>query len=160
MPAIAAKHSAVRDALCSGIGARLIFMDATIMCRNLSDLNREGILALPINDSVIVEARNESKAFEIMERNLALKADAPDPQKSTRKSTYQIVDTSDEKSPPHLNTHLHNGHSGGAGRVVVAWAVPPVPSWVVALPAELASLAGVAWFYGAGELRGYEASLN
>ena len=57
MPAIAQKHSAVREALCSGIGARLMCMDATIMCRNLADLNREGVVALPIHDSV-----NESKA--------------------------------------------------------------------------------------------------
>ena len=48
MPAIARKHSAVEDALCSGIGAQLMFIDATIMCRNL---NREGIVALPIHDS-------------------------------------------------------------------------------------------------------------
>ena len=38
-------------------------MDATIMCRNLADLNREGIVALPIHDSVIVQAKHESKAF-------------------------------------------------------------------------------------------------
>jgi hypothetical protein len=66
MPAIARKHSAVKDALCSGIGARLMFTDATIMCRNLADLNREGIVALPIHDSVIVQAKHESRAFEIM----------------------------------------------------------------------------------------------
>jgi hypothetical protein len=50
----------------SGIGARLMFTDATIMCRNLADLNREGIVALPIHDSVIVQAKHESRAFEIM----------------------------------------------------------------------------------------------
>jgi hypothetical protein len=81
MPAIALKHSAVKEALCSGIGARLMFMDATIMCRNLADLNHEGIIALPIHDSVIVEAKNEGRALEIMERNLTLKTN----QKSDRK---------------------------------------------------------------------------
>src|SRR5215469_9550561 len=56
MPAIAQKHSAVKEFLCSGIGARLMCIDAKIMCRNLTDLNREGITALPIHDSVIVQA--------------------------------------------------------------------------------------------------------
>src|SRR5262249_34180819 len=42
MAAIVRKHSAVTDVLCSGIGARLMFVDATIMCRNIGDLNRQG----------------------------------------------------------------------------------------------------------------------
>jgi len=72
MTAIEFKHSVVKETLCSGIGAKLMFMDATIMSRNLADLNREGIVALPIHDSVIVQAKYESKTREIMERNLAL----------------------------------------------------------------------------------------
>ena len=144
MPAIARKHSAVEDALCSGIGARLMFTDATIMCRNLADLNREGIVALPIHDSVIVQAKHESKAFEIMERNLALKSAPEDSQKSAHVSASQVLDKLPLKEAPHLIPHLHNGHCGVAS---VGRLVPPVPSWVVSLPADLAALAVVAWFY-------------
>jgi len=119
MPAIARKHSAVEDALCSGIGAQLMFIDATIMCRNIADLNREGIVALPIHDSVIVQAKSKSAALEIMERNLALQTEALDPQKSTPKSAHDVIENAQEKAPPHLIPHLHNGHSGG-GWVEVA----------------------------------------
>src|SRR6516164_8503739 len=126
MAAIARKHSAVKDALCSGIGAQLMFTDATIMCRNLADLNREGIVALPIHDSVIVQAKHESRAFEIMERNLALKSGPQQQQKSAHKSASQVLDKLPQKEAPDLipdlNPDLHNGHSG-AGRVVVS---PPV----------------------------------
>jgi hypothetical protein len=151
MRLVAFKHSAVKEALCSGIGARLMFMDATIMCRNLADLNGEGIIALPIHDSVIVQAKNESTALEIMERNLAL----TEPRKSASPAAYQVPDKVQQKSPPHLNAHLHNGR-----RVVVGWLVPPVPAWVVVHSGDLASLAAVAWFYGAGEVVGFEASLK
>jgi hypothetical protein len=157
MDAIASKHSAVKEALCSGIGARLMCMDATIMCRNLGDLYREGIVALPIHDSVIVQAKYEGKAFEIMERNLALKTDAPEVQKSAHKSASQVIDKIGPKSPTDLNIDLHNGHSS-AGRTVVGWLVPPVPSWLVSLPSDLSALAVVAWFYGGGEVAGYEAA--
>jgi hypothetical protein len=118
MPAIARKHSAVKDALCSGIGAQLMFTDATIMCRNLADLNRHGIVALPIHDSVIVQAKHKGVAFEIMERNLALKSSPHKPPKSAHKSASQVADKAQGKAPPHLIPHLHNGHSG-AGRVSV-----------------------------------------
>jgi hypothetical protein len=153
MDAIASKHSAVKEALCSGVGAKLMFMDATIMCRNLADLNREGIIALPIHDSVIVEAKHESRAFEIMERNLALKSGPQESQKSAHESASQVLDKLPLKEAPHLIPHLHNGHSG-AGRVVGRLS-PPVPSWVVSLPSDLAALAVVAWFYGGqvGRLR-------
>jgi hypothetical protein len=117
MDAIASKHSAVKEALCSGVGARLMFMDATIMCRNLADLNRAGIVALPIHDSVIVEAKHESRAFEIMERNLALKSCPHAPPKSAHVSASQVADKAQVKEPPRLFPRLHSGHSG-AGRVV------------------------------------------
>jgi hypothetical protein len=153
MGAIASKHSAVTEALCSGIGARLMCMDATIMCRNLADLNREGIVALPIHDSVIVQAKYESVAIEIMERNLALKSGPHEPPKSAHVSASQVLDKLPLKEAPHLIPHLHNGHSG-AGRVVVGWLSPP-PSWVVvSLPSDLAALAVVAWFYAGGEVAG------
>jgi hypothetical protein len=155
MDAIASKHSAVKEALCSGIGARLMCMDATIMCRNLADLNREGIVALPIHDSVIVQVKHESKAFEIMERNLALKSAPEDSKKSAHKSASQVVDKLPLKEAPHLIPHLHNGHSD-AGRVMVGWLSPPVPSWVVSLPSDLAALVAVAWFYGGQGVVGYE----
>src|SRR5262249_30372389 len=156
MDAIAFKHSAVREALCSGIGARLMCMDATIMCRNLADLNREGIAALPIHDSVIVQAKYEGKAFEIMERNLALKSGPQQPEKPAHKSASQVPDKSAPNEAPDLNFDLHNGHSGG--RVVVAWLVPSLPFWVVSLPSGQAALAVVAWFYGGGRVGGYEAA--
>jgi hypothetical protein len=118
IPAIERKHSAVKEALCSGIGARLMFTDATIMCRNLADLNREGIVALPIHDSVIVQAKYEGRALEIMERNLALKSGPHAPPKSAHESASDVVDNAQVKQPPHLLPHLHNGHSGD-GRAVV-----------------------------------------
>ena len=34
--------------------------------------------------------------------------------------------------------------------------VPPLPTWVVFLPSGQAALAVVAWFYGGGEVAGYE----
>jgi hypothetical protein len=151
MPAIAQKHSAVREALCSGIGARLMCMDATIMCRNLADLNREGIVALPIHDSVIVQAKNEGRAFEIMERNLALKSGPQQSEKSAHKSASQVIDNLSPNEAPDLIPDLHNGH-----RAAVGWLVPLLPSWVVSLPSDQAALAVVAWFYGGGEVAGYE----
>ena len=63
-------------------------MDATIMCRNLTDLNREGIIALPIHDSVIVSAKYGSRAFEIMERNLA-----SGPQHSKKSAHKSVIET-------------------------------------------------------------------
>ena len=132
-----------------------MFIDATIMCRNLADLNREGIVALPIHDSVIVQAKYESRAFEIMERNLALKSGPKDSQKSAHKSASQVLDKLPQKEAPDLipdlNPDLHNGHSG-AGRVVVV--SPLVPSWVVSLPSDLAALVVVAWFYADGIVGG------
>ena len=132
-----------------------MFTDSTIMCRNLADLNREGIVALPIHDSVIVQAKYESTAFEIMERNLALKSAPKDSQKSAHKSASQVLDNLPQKEAPDLipdlNPDLHNGHSG-AGRVVVV--SPPVPSWVLSLPSDLAAFAVVAWFYADGEVAG------
>src|SRR5262249_9095587 len=136
-----------------GIGARLMFMDATIMCRNLADLNRAGIVALPIHDSVIVPAKYEGKAFEIMERNLALKSGPHEPPKSAHKSASQVADKAQVKAPPRLVPRLHNGHSG-VGRVAGRLS-SPVPSWVVSLPSDLAALAAVAWFYG-GQVAAYE----
>jgi hypothetical protein len=115
MPAIARKHSAVKGALCSGIGAQLMFTDAKIMCRNLADLYREGIVALPIHDSVIVQAKHESRAFEIMERNLALKSAPEGSHKSAHVSASQVLDKLPLKEAPHLIPHLHNGHFGGGG---------------------------------------------
>src|SRR5262249_41661933 len=114
-------------------------------------LNREGILALPIHDSVIVQAKYESRAFEIMERNLALKSGPQEPQKSAHKSASQVLDKLPQKEAPDLIPDLHNGHSG-AGRVVVVSL--PVPSWVLSLPSDLAALAVVAWFYAGGEVTG------
>jgi hypothetical protein len=102
MLAIARKHSPVKEALCSGVGAKLMFMDATIMCRNLADLNREGIVALPIHDSVIVQAKYESRALEIMERNLALKSAPEDSQKFAHKSASQVLDKLPQREAPDL----------------------------------------------------------
>jgi hypothetical protein len=147
MAAIVRKHSAVSDALCSGIGARLMFVDSTIMCRNLGDLNRQGIVALPVHDSLIVQTRREGKALEIMERNLALKTERREPPKLTS----HAVDKAPLKDAPDLIPDLHNGE-----RVVVGWLVPPLPSWVVSLPSDQAALAVVVWFYGGGEVAGYE----
>ena len=83
-----------------------MFTDATIMCRNLADLNREGIIALPIHDSVIVQAKYESRAVEIMERNLALKSGPHAPPKSAHESASQVADKAQGKAPPHLFPHL------------------------------------------------------
>jgi hypothetical protein len=128
----------------------------TVMCRNLTDLNREGITALPIHDSVIVSAKYEGRAFEIMERNLALKSGPQRSEKSAHKSASQVLDKLPQKEPPDLIPNLipdlHNDHSG-AGRVVVEVS-PPVPSWVVSLPSDLAALAVVAWLYADGEVAG------
>jgi len=68
---------------------------------------------------VIVQAKSKSAALEIMERNLALQTEALDPQKSTPKSAHDVIENAQEKAPPHLIPHLHNGHSGG-GWVEVA----------------------------------------
>jgi hypothetical protein len=136
-----------------------MFIDAKIMCRNLADLNREGIVALPIHDSVIVQAKYESRAFEIMERNLALKSGPQQSEKSAHKPASQVLDKLPQKEAPDLIPDLipdlHNGHSG-AGRVVEVVS-PPVPSWVVSLPSDLAALAVVAWLYAGGEVARYSA---
>jgi hypothetical protein len=136
MQGVMAKHSGVSDHLCSGMGANLMFTDSKIMCRNLIDLNRAGILALPIHDSVIVQAKNGSKAMEIMERNLTMELDHSAPQKSAS----HVVETTKENIEP----LPHNGQGGRPG-VVVA---PAVPAWVAWLPPEQASLAVLAWHYG------------
>lgn len=134
MQAVMVKHSAVSDHLCTGMGAHLMFTDSKIMCRNLIDLNRAGILALPIHDSVIVQAKNGSKAMEIMERNLATELDHSTP----KKSATHIVETTGENIEP----LPHNGHGEGGPRGGA------VPGWVAWLPPGSASLAVLAWHYG------------
>jgi hypothetical protein len=134
MQLVAAKHSEVKGHLCTGIGAQLMFTDSKIMCRNIADLNKAGILALPIHDSVVVQAKNGSKAMEIMERNLAMELDHSTPQKPAR----QVAETTREN----IDSVPHNGH-GGVARP--GWAAP---AWVVWLPAEQASVAVLAWYYG------------
>ena len=85
-----------------------------------------------------------------MERNLALKSGPQQPQKSAHKSASQVLDLLPQKEAPDLIPDLHNGHSGG-GLVTVGWLSSPVLSWVVSLPADLAALAVVAWFFAGGE---------
>jgi hypothetical protein len=82
-----------------------------------------------------------------MERNLALKTE----RRVATKSASHAVDKAPLKEAPNLIPDLHNG-----GRVVVGWLVPPLPTWVVFLPSGQAALAVVAWFYGGGEVAGYE----
>src|SRR5262249_55178829 len=100
---------------CSGIGAQLMFTDATIMSRNIADLNRAGIVALPIHDSVVIQAKYNSKTLEIMERNLALKTSPKTISPVTNPVTSHVIDKSGLKSPPHLITHLHNGEGCAVG---------------------------------------------
>jgi hypothetical protein len=159
MKRVALKHSDVKHALCSGLGAKLMFMDATIMARNLADLNRLGIVGIPVHDSVIVEAKYESLGMEVMERNLGIV--------SVRDPVNYVAEEQQEKSiqvpssVPRSVPHSGEVFAAPAGRLGVAWSVPPIPSWMVTLlPADMASLATVAWFYGAGEVQGYERTLQ
>jgi hypothetical protein len=115
MQAIKAKHSTVADRLCLGLGAHLMFTDAKIMCRNLAALNRAGIRALPIHDSLVVPAKNEGLAMEIMEQNLATELGPKTGQKSSLVEPKKLTSHVSEIMRETIESLPHNGENGGGG---------------------------------------------
>ncbi len=69
--AMLAKHAPIADALGTGAGRRLMYRDSRIMLDTLKGCERAGIAALPVHDSFIVPASQESKAAEIMQEAYA-----------------------------------------------------------------------------------------
>src|SRR5262249_12525075 len=63
---IKARHAAVAPLFCTGIGHRLMFIEATILVEVLLRLIDTGITALPIHDAVIVAKASAGTARDIM----------------------------------------------------------------------------------------------
>ena len=61
------KHSYIENYFCSGIGAILQRYDSDIMAEILDKCLEEGIVALPVHDSVIVKKKHLEKVKNIME---------------------------------------------------------------------------------------------
>ena len=60
------KHAPIADCLGSGVGIKLQFRDSEIMSDILDACVDEGIVALPIHDSVICPESRENRVIEMM----------------------------------------------------------------------------------------------
>lgn len=60
------KHTLIADAFGTGAGLRLQRRDSDLALAIISELREEGILALPIHDSFIVQQKEHDKLFESM----------------------------------------------------------------------------------------------
>lgn len=60
-------HTAIAEYFGTGLGRKLQFIDSEIAVDILMDLASDGIVALPIHDSFIVQERHENKLRELME---------------------------------------------------------------------------------------------
>lgn len=60
-------HVGIADYFGTGLGRKLQFLDSEIAMDILMDLAAEGIVALPIHDSFIVQERHEGRLRELME---------------------------------------------------------------------------------------------
>ena len=65
--AIKEKHAAIASVFERGIGFRLMRIESDILVRVLFKLGREGIVALPLHDSVLVTRPNAARAKSVME---------------------------------------------------------------------------------------------
>lgn len=66
---IKAKHQLISKYFCSGIGLELQRKDSDIMANILEKCLEEGIIALPVHDSVIVKKKHLDKVKKIMEQS-------------------------------------------------------------------------------------------
>ena len=64
--AIAKRHSAIAHEFCKGRGAELMNLDGKLMREVLHRLTRDGVCALGVHDSVIVQSRYSRKAAAVM----------------------------------------------------------------------------------------------
>lgn len=64
--AIKEKHAAIASVFERGIGFRLMRIESDILVRVLSKLGSEGIVALPLHDSVLVARPNAARAKSVM----------------------------------------------------------------------------------------------
>lgn len=72
-------HSAIAEYFGTGLGRKLQFIDSEIAMGILTDLSAEGIVALPVHDSFIVQARHEGRLVELMKCHyLARMGSTPD----------------------------------------------------------------------------------
>jgi hypothetical protein len=69
--AMRARHAPVADAFGSDIGVRLMRIESDIMMRTLGLCMSAGIVALPIHDGMVVQARCRDKAVEVMQEAFA-----------------------------------------------------------------------------------------
>ena len=66
MSAIRAKHGAVAQKFYGGVGMQLMRLESDILVEVLLAANREGIVALPVHDAVLVRTSHQDRAVEIM----------------------------------------------------------------------------------------------
>ena len=69
--AIAKKHKKIADDFCTGKGPVLMNMDGRLVREVCWRLTQDGICALAVHDSVVVDARYESKAKTVMQEEYA-----------------------------------------------------------------------------------------
>lgn len=60
------KHKAISKYFCTGYGVKLQFIDSQIAEETLLNLSKEGIVALPVHDSFIVQKTHKGKLIETM----------------------------------------------------------------------------------------------
>jgi len=72
--AITKRHQAVADFFYAGVGLRLQNTDANMAEGVLLNLLRQGIVALPIHDSFIVQERHQGRLREVMDATLEIAA--------------------------------------------------------------------------------------
>jgi hypothetical protein len=60
------QHHRIAKYFCTGIGMRLLYEESQILVEVLTELNRLGIVALPIHDAVIVAAAHQDLAMRVM----------------------------------------------------------------------------------------------
>jgi hypothetical protein len=64
--AVEHRHKPIRDAFFSDVGVRLMRDDSDMILGAVSAANKRGVVALPIHDALVVQARHSDVAAEVM----------------------------------------------------------------------------------------------
>lgn len=76
---IKAAHPGIAHMLGANIGHDIQFIESTIMTRVITELMSDGVVALPIHDGLIVQAKYEGKAKEVMQEVFKAEVGLPCP---------------------------------------------------------------------------------
>ena len=74
---IQAMHGAIARYFCTGIGLKLQYFDSEIAKTVLSELEKQGIAALPVHDSFVVQERHKDVLVQVMEKAFREATKAP-----------------------------------------------------------------------------------